>query len=238
MLLLALDSADATCSAALWDSARPAAGAFLGHRRLAPGGGQADHLIALIDDLLRALDLDYAALDLLAVNRGPGSFTGVRSAVAAARGLALSAGLPVLAVGSLETLAAAVPAGPEPLLAALDARRGEVYVQTFDGQKRPRTAPAVRTPEQAAAQLPAAGPGRLVGSGAGLIRAVLPGDRAVIVETAELDARWVAKRAAERLNSGETPQDGYALHPLYLRPPDARPQMPLVAPARAQAVEA
>jgi len=237
VLLLALDSADATCSAALWDSARPAAGALLGHRRLAPGRGQADHLIALIDDLLHALELDYAAIDLLAVNCGPGSFTGVRSAVAAARGLALAAGLPVLAVGSLETLAAAVPAGPEPLLAALDARRGKVYVQTFDGQKRPRTAPAVRTPEQAIAEVPI-GPLRLVGSGAGLIRAALPGDRSVSIESAELDARWVAKRAAERLSSGETPQDGYALHPLYLRPPDARPQMPLVAPARAQAVEA
>ncbi len=237
MLLLALDSADATCSAAVWDCARPATAALLGHRTLAPGRGQADHLIALIDDLLRALGLDYRGLDLLAVNHGPGSFTGVRSAVAAARGLALAAGLPVLAVGSLETLAAAVPEGPGTLLAALDARRGEVYVQAFDRRQRPQGAPALRTPEEAAAGLPA-GPLRLVGSGAGLIRAQLPAGRLVPIVTAAVDARWVARRAALRLASGERPQDGGKLHPLYLRLPDARPPMPLVAPARAQAVEA
>ncbi len=237
MLLLALDSADATCSAALWDSARPASAALLGHRRLAPGRGQADHLIALIDDLLRARGIDYQALDLLAVNHGPGSFTGIRSAVAATRGLALAADLPVLAVGSLEALAAAAPDHSGPLLAALDARRGEVYVQAFDRQKRPQSAPGLRTPEQAVAHLPA-GPLGLVGSGAGLLRERLPAGRSSLTLSAELDARWVAKRAAERLASGETPQDGRALHPLYLRPPDARPQAPLVAPARAQPVEA
>jgi tRNA threonylcarbamoyladenosine biosynthesis protein TsaB len=238
VLLLALDSADATCSAALWDSARPAAAALLGERRsAATRGGQADHLIALIDDLVRALDIDYRALGLLAVNHGPGSFTGIRTAVAAARGLALAADLPLLAVGSLEALAAAVPAGPGTLLAALDARRGQVYVQTFNRQKQPGSAPALRSPRQAVADLPA-GPLRLVGSGAGLIRAELPADRAVAFMNAEPSARWVARRAAERLASGETPQDGATLHPLYLRPPDARPQTPLVAPARAQAVEA
>ncbi len=173
MLLLALDSADATCSAALWDSARPAPAALLGHRRLAPGRGQADHLIALIDDLLRALGLDYRALDLLAVNHGPGSFTGVRSAVAAARGLALAAGLPVLAVGSLEALAAAVPDGSGD--AAGGARRpprrglrpGLRSAAAAAGRAR------ASDPEQAVAEL-AAGPLRLVGSGAGLIRERLP----------------------------------------------------------------
>jgi tRNA threonylcarbamoyladenosine biosynthesis protein TsaB len=237
VLLLALDSADATCSAALWDSARPASAALLGHRRLAAGRGQADQVIALIDDLLRAVGLDYPALDLLAVNHGPGSFTGVRSVVAAARALALAAGLPVLAVGSLEALATAVPDGPGTLLAVLDARRGQVYVQAFDRRTRAQGAPALRTPQQAVAEL-AAEPLRLVGSGAGLIREQLPAERTALILSAELDARWVAKRAAERLASGETPQDGRALHPLYLRPPDARPHMPLVAPARAQAVEA
>jgi tRNA threonylcarbamoyladenosine biosynthesis protein TsaB len=237
VLLLALDSADATGSAAVWDSARPASTALLGHQSLAPGRGQADQLIALIDDLLRALGLDYRALGVIAVNHGPGSFTGVRSAVAAARGLALAAGLPVLAVGSLEALAAAVPDGPGTLLAALDARRGQVYVQAFNRQRRALGAPALRTPQQAAADL-AGGPLRLVGSGAGLIRAQLPAERPIPILTAALDARWVARRAADRLASGERPQDGSALHPLYLRPPDARPPMPLVAPARAQAVEA
>lgn len=237
MLLLALNNADATCSAAVWDCARPASAALVGQRRLASGRSQADHVIVLIDDLLRALGLDYPALDLLAVNHGPGSFTGVRSVVAAARGLALATGLPVLAVGSLEALATAVPDGPGTLLAALDARRGQVYVQAFDRRTRALEAPALRTPQQAVADH-AAGPLRLVGSGAGLIRERLPAERTALILSAELEARWVAQRAAERLARGETPQDARALHPLYLRPPDARLHMPLVAPARAQAVEA
>jgi tRNA threonylcarbamoyl adenosine modification protein YeaZ len=238
VLLLALDSAEAACSVALWDSARPEPAALLGHRRLAGARSQADRLIELIDDLMSAAGLDYHALDVIAVDHGPGSFTGVRTAVAAARGLALAAALPVFAVTSLETLAAAVPdAAAGALVAALDARRGEVYVQIFDRPGQPRTAPAVVAPQRFARSLDAE-PLRLVGSGAMPIRAALPADRPVIIEEATLDARWVARRAAQRLAGGAIPRPGSTLRPLYLRPPDARPQAPRVAPAAVQAVEA
>jgi len=238
VLLLALDNAAAACSAALWDGARPAAEALLAHRRLSAARGQADHLIPLIDELLRAADCDYAALDALAVNCGPGSFTGLRSVVAAARGLALAADLPVVAITSLEALAAAAPDAPAgTLVAALDARRGEIYLQAFDRHRRPHGGPAVMTPAQAVARL-GPGPLRLVGSGAPLLQAALPARRVAVVESVESDARWVASCAARRLAAGEQPQPGHTLRPLYLRPPDARPQVPLVAPARARAVEA
>jgi tRNA threonylcarbamoyladenosine biosynthesis protein TsaB len=237
VLLLALDNAEAACSVALWDSARAEGAALLGHRRLSAARGQADHLVPLIEALLRAAGCDYPALGALAVNRGPGSFTGVRSVVAAARGLALATGLPVLGVTSLEALAAALPEAREPLVAALDARRGQIYLQQFDHRGRPRSEPAVMTPPEAAATLP---PGalRLVGSGAALLRAALPEHRAAVLESAELDARWVACRAARRLAAGELAQPGPTLRPLYLRPPDARPPLPLVAPAGARAVGA
>ena len=101
----------------------------------------------------------------------------------------------------------------------------------------PRTAPSVTTPDRLPLEL-APGPLRLVGSGAPLIRAALPEGRPVAIESAELDARCVARRAARRLAHGEVPQAGSSLRPLYLRPPDARPRTPLVAPARAEAVEA
>jgi len=238
VLLLALDSAEAACSAALWDSARPEPAALLGHRRLAGARSQADRLIELIDDLMSAARLDYHALDVIAVDHGPGSFTGVRSAVAAARGLALAAGLPVLAVTSLETLAAAVPDGPAgTLVAALDARRGEVYVQIFDRALQPQSAPAAMAPEQLVRSL-GAGPLRLVGSGAPRIRAALSAEQPAVLEEASLDARWVARRAARRVAAGAIPQPGSTLRPLYLRPPDARPQGSLMAPAPLQAVEA
>jgi tRNA threonylcarbamoyl adenosine modification protein YeaZ len=238
VLLLALDSAETACSVALWDSARAEPRALLGHRRLSAPRSQADRLVELVDDLMRGAQLDYRALGVIAVDHGPGSFTGLRSAVAAARGLALAADLPVLAVSSLETLAAALPQGAAAtLVAALDARRGQVYGQVFDHRHEPRAAPSLTTPDSLAAELPA-GPLRLVGSGALLVRAALPADRAVVIEGAELDARWVARRAARRLARGERPQSGSSLRPLYLRPPDARPPAPLVAPGRARAVGA
>ena len=218
MLLLALDSAEAACSVALWDSARPEPAALLGHRRLAGARSQADRLIELIDDLMSAARLDYHALDMIAVDHGPGSFTGVRSAVAAARGLALAAALPVLAVTSLETLAAAVPeARPGALVAALDARRGEVYVQIFDRAGQPRSAPAAVAPERLVRSLEP-GPLRLVGSGAPPIRAALPADRPVSVEEAALDARWVARRAAQRLAGGAVPEPGSSATPALSAP--------------------
>jgi tRNA threonylcarbamoyl adenosine modification protein YeaZ len=234
VLLLALDNAEAACSVALWDAARPAATVLLGHRRLSAARGQADHLVPLIDELLGAVGCDYAALATLAVNRGPGSFTGLRSVVAAARGLALAAGLPVIAVSSLETLAAAVAC---PVVAALDVRRGQICLQRFDRDGLPLAEPEIMTPQHAAAGLGPA-PVRLVGSGALLLRAALPAHQVVVVEEAELDARWVASCAARRLAAGEEPQPGPTVRPLYLRPPDARPQVPVVVPARARAVGA
>ena len=109
MLLLALDSAEAACSVALWDAARPAAAALLGHRRLSAARGQADQLIALIDDLLRAAGSTTGRSARSRSTTGPAASPGCARVVAAARGLALAAELPVLAVSSLEALAAAVP---------------------------------------------------------------------------------------------------------------------------------
>jgi tRNA threonylcarbamoyladenosine biosynthesis protein TsaB len=234
VILLALDSAEATASVALWDSGREEPGALLAYRRLASSSGQADRLVELIDSALgEAALFDYQALGMITVNHGPGGFTGLRSAVAAARGLALAAGLPVLAVGSLEALAAAVPArNSGTLLAALDARRGQVYAQAFDHRGRPRGSPRAVTPEEASLGL-GSGPLRLVGSGAPLVRAALPEARPVVIETAEPDARWVARCAVRRLAEGERPQSGFTLRPFYLRPPDARLPTPVIAPARA-----
>jgi tRNA threonylcarbamoyladenosine biosynthesis protein TsaB len=238
VLLLALDNAEAACSVALWDDARPAAEAVIGYRRLCAARGQADHLIGLIDELLREAGCAYSALGALAVNCGPGSFTGLRSVVAAARGLALAAGLPVVGVTSFEALAAAVPTAADgTLAAALDARRGQLYLQLFDRDRQPRSAPAVVMPAQAVAAL-GPGPVRLVGSGAPLLRTALPTGRSARIESAELDARWVACCAARCLAQGARPQPGHTLRPLYLRPPDARPPAPRAGVAQALAVGA
>ncbi|MGH6919536.1 MAG: tRNA (adenosine(37)-N6)-threonylcarbamoyltransferase complex dimerization subunit type 1 TsaB, partial [Geminicoccaceae bacterium] len=176
MILLAIDSAGASCSAAVWDQARPVAQGLLAFRVVEPARGQAERLIELVEAVLADVGLRYDALGALAVNCGPGSFTGVRSAVAAARGLALATDLGVIPVSSLEALAGgarphscgdlmAGDASPGEVLAALDARRGEVYVQRFGPDLRslpgPLGAPRAMPPREAAALAvvePMAGP--------------------------------------------------------------------------------
>jgi tRNA threonylcarbamoyladenosine biosynthesis protein TsaB len=227
VILLALDSATSVCSVALCD----AAGQVLSQRRGERAPDQADRLIELVDETLRDAALGYDALDVIAVNHGPGSFTGVRTGVAAARGLALALGRPVLAVNTLEVLAGAL--GPQPagtVIAALDARRGQVYVQSFDHRLTPIGGPCALAPEEVGLDQ-AAPPLRLVGSGAALIHAAMPEAGPIVSADAEADALGVARRALARLAAGERARAGQEVQPLYLRPPDAR----LPTPRRARA---
>lgn len=121
--VLAFDTSAAHCAAAL----------------LLPGGrvltrlepmekGQAERLMPLLEELLHAAGLGWSDLTRLAVGTGPGNFTGVRIAVAAARGLALGLGIPAIGITRLEALAFGLP---RPITVVEDARRGEVYVQGF-----------------------------------------------------------------------------------------------------------
>jgi tRNA threonylcarbamoyladenosine biosynthesis protein TsaB len=228
VILLAIESAGESCSAALWDTARPVAEGLLGYRVIEPARGQAERLIDLVEAVLSDAGRRYDDLGALAVNHGPGSFTGLRSTVAAARGLALAADLGVVPVGSLEALVCGLqPGAPGVVLAALDARRGEVYAQRFGPDLGSQGEPRAMSPQAAVAGIE--GPVRLVGSGAGLIQAVLPASVSAVTLAMRLDARLVARCAARRLAAGERPVPGFEVQPLYLRALDARPPAPLVA---------
>lgn len=234
MRLLAIETSAAACSAAAWDPDDPRPpGRLRAQRRVEIGRGHAEALVPLVLEALDMAGWRFADLDALAVNRGPGSFTGIRIGVAAARALALAAGLPVVGVTGLEALAALAAAGAAPgtiLLAALDARRGQVYAQAFvTAGLEPLGEPRALAPAEAARGLPR--PLVLVGSGAPLVRAALPADGtdSAVPRDATLDAAAVAARAAARLAAGEAPGTGAGLVPLYLRPPDARPQTPVPA---------
>lgn len=228
MLLLALDSATSVSSAALCDDA----GGILGYRRGDEGPDQADRLIELIDGVLRDAGLDYGGIDVIAVNCGPGSFTGIRAGVAAARGLALATGRPVVAVNSLEVVAAVLgPQSAGTIVAALDARRGQVYLQMFDHELVALGEPRAAVPESVRLTGLQA-PIRLAGSGAPLVRAALPDEVTVLQESVPTDALGVARRAIARLAAGERPVPGTTVKPLYLRPPDAR----LPEPPRMRAI--
>lgn len=123
MRILAIDTATEACSAALWND-----GAVSAHFELCPRE-HTQRILPMVQDILTAGDARLTNLDALAFGRGPGSFTGVRIGIGIAQGLALGAGLPMIGVSTLMTMAQGAwrKTGATRVLAAIDARMGEVY---------------------------------------------------------------------------------------------------------------
>lgn len=216
--LLALDSAGAACSAALWRAGRVEAARFE-----VMGRGQSERLVPMIEEVMAAAGRGYEQLDALAVTRGPGGFTGVRIGLATARGLALALGRPVIGLTSFEAVAAGVDAEARqgrPLAVLLDGKRREAYLQVFDAGLAPLGPPACVAPEDLVAALPA-GPLLLAGDGAASdedLAARNDVTRLKAVRHAEA-ARFAGLAAARGL-----PAPGAAAPtPLYLRPADVTP---------------
>ncbi|WP_457649998.1 tRNA (adenosine(37)-N6)-threonylcarbamoyltransferase complex dimerization subunit type 1 TsaB [Profundibacter sp.] len=120
-LILAFDTSVAHCAAAL----------LWGDRLLVQRGepmakGQAERLFPLLEDVLAEAGKTWADLSAIGVGTGPGNFTGIRISVSAARGLALSLGIPAVGVSSFEALAINTP---RPVLSLVDARRDQVFAQ-------------------------------------------------------------------------------------------------------------
>jgi len=206
MIVLGLDTCLSSCSVAVLDGARVLASA-----REVMARGHQERLAPMAQEVMADAGLGFDRLERIAVTVGPGSFTGLRVGIAFAKGLALALGLPSVGVGALEALAAEADGLVFP---AIDARRGQLYLQAFDGG-RALMAPDAVTVEVAAARLAELSQGRpltLVGSGAALLADFAPAARIVPAEGA--DARHVARLGALR--------EPAPLKPLYLRAPDAK----------------
>ncbi len=224
MRLLVFDTAGNGCSAGIVVDAEIAAVcAFDGSQ------AYAERLPGLFAAVLADAGLTLDRLDLLAVTVGPGSFSGIRTGLAAARGLALVTGMKTIPVTTLEALAAPVARSASrtetsPIVAVRDARRGQVFVQRFAAGGRPIERPRLLPPAAVAADL--GGPVRLVGEGVPLLLPHLPPDWPGWVEAlAENDTglAGVAMAALAALDRGVEPIDGFELSPLYARDADARP---------------
>ncbi|HEX7348211.1 MAG TPA: tRNA (adenosine(37)-N6)-threonylcarbamoyltransferase complex dimerization subunit type 1 TsaB [Rhodanobacteraceae bacterium] len=125
MKILALDTATEACSVALWQD-----GALLDRTEMAPRR-HAELVLPMAESLLAEAGITRPQLDGIAVGRGPGAFTGVRLAVSVAQGIALALDIPVVPVSSLAALAMQAPRNGAAVLAAIDARRGEIYAGAF-----------------------------------------------------------------------------------------------------------
>ncbi len=216
MNLLAIETSTEACSAAVLRDGELFARCEMAPRR------HAELLLPMCEALLEEAGLRRAELDAVAVGRGPGAFTGVRLAIAAAQGIALGLDKPVLPISSLQALAAQAPTDDSAILAVIDARMGEIYAGAFvrdaGGALLPFAEETVGPP--AALQLPAAEAWSVIGSGWGVWREAL-------LERLPSSPRWaeaeryplaadVARLAARRFgeNGGMAPE--LAL-PVYLR---------------------
>jgi tRNA threonylcarbamoyl adenosine modification protein YeaZ len=182
------------------------------------GRGHAEKLMGMIEAAMSEAGVAFADLDRMAVTVGPGSFTGVRVGIAATRGLALVSGTPVVGIGTLAALAetARGKAGAVAVLAVIDARRDEVYAQAFGADGSERSEPLVLSPAAAAAML--AEGMQLAGSGADLVGKAARRAVPVIHRDSSPEIAAVLRLGAR------APAPTAAPKPLYLRPPDAKPQ--------------
>ena len=204
MLLLVLDTAlDATTVAVARD------GAILARRCVPMERGHQERLAGLAAEVMAEAGVGFSELQRIGVGVGPGSFTGVRVGLAFAKGLALAWDAPLVGIGSLEALAVSAESSGV-IAAAIDARRGRVYLQLFrDGA--PLTPPDVVEIEAAAHLVEENGAAVVVGSGAPLLKPT--GEPA--------PTAWPSPEALVRLAQAAVLPTEPPL-PLYLRPPDAK----------------
>jgi tRNA threonylcarbamoyladenosine biosynthesis protein TsaB len=227
MKILALDTSMGACSAAVLATTGDARRLVL--REALMARGHAEALMPMVAEAMDESGVAFAELDLIAATLGPGSFTGVRIAIAAARGLALVTKAKLFGTDSLAVMAKLARAGDdfsaEPLAVAVDARRGMLYFGLYDADARKLAGPLLIAPDEAATLLP--GDLRLAaGSGAGLLaEAGARQGRSIKATLPELQPS-AAALAEIAYESGETSP---TLRPLYLRPPDAKPQAQAVS---------
>jgi tRNA threonylcarbamoyladenosine biosynthesis protein TsaB len=210
VIVLAFDTCLGACSAAILRDDR-----LLAEQTEPMTRGHQERLAPMVRDLMAAARVSFDRLDRIGVTVGPGSFTGLRVGLAFAKGLALALNRPCVGVGTLGALAMAV--GDRGRVAAvIDAGRGAVYIQTFEGGEAlssPRNVPAAEA-DDILADLAAGGAFTLVGPGAAAQGSLSPNARRL--EIAAPSPEWVARLAARA--PAKPPE------PLYLRAPDARPK--------------
>ena len=209
--ILAIDSAIGISSVAIWQGGKVAA--YLEDRE---SSMQSARLMPLVEAALTKAELSYSDLSLVAATVGPGSFTGIRIGLAAARGIAFAARIPCVGYTTLEVMHEALchpdesrdPALKEldtvfrrydKYLCILNAGKGEVYYQVFGKEK---TQPAIGKLEDILARYPNA------------IIASSMSPAAITHPKADALARLAATK----------PESALPPSPFYIRPPDAKPQ--------------
>lgn len=219
MRILAIDTATEACSAALWNDGNTCA-----HFELCPRE-HTQRILPIVQDILTQGGVSLSELDALAFGRGPGSFTGVRIGIGIAQGLALGAELPMIGVSTLATMAQGAwrKQGATRVLAAIDARMGEVYWAEYQrdeqGVWHGEESEAVLKPEVVQQRLAAlSGEWATVGTGWAAWPEMVQGANVTLTDADVLlpEAQDMLSIACQMLEQGKTVAVDKA-EPVYLR---------------------
>lgn len=218
--ILALDTTAGACSVAVRRD-----GATVAARSVPMPRGQAEALIPMVVETLAAANIPFAELDAVAATTGPGAFTGIRIGLAAARGIALAAGIPAIGIGALDAVAAGVDpaaAAGRSILVAIDTKRGDFYAQRWSAPDAPDGA-AAAVGAMALADMASGRALFVTGDAAEAACAALAGqgvDAVADPAAGPPDAAVVAALADRLLAAGGS--DLPPATPVYLRPPEAK----------------
>lgn len=218
MLILAIDTALDACAAGVLDTE---AGKLIAQESQPMKRGHAEALMPLIGRVMKQSGIAFTGLDRIAVTTGPGSFTGLRVGLSAARGIALAASKPVVGVTTLTAYAAPIVSrnAEQPVISAIDARHDHVYFQAVSGNGSSLIGPRVGPVEEALGASRFGAP-YLVGNAAKMLSQRWPVDALppfkVDAQPAP-DIAWVAWLGAAVSPDTAPPR------PFYLRAPDAKP---------------
>lgn len=215
--ILAIDTALDSCAACI---ATDESDALLAEESMILARGHAEALLPLVERVVARIEGGFESLDRVAVTVGPGSYTGLRVGLSAARAIGLATGIPVVGVTTLSALLAPLLAtnGDGLIVAAIDARHGAVYLQAMSLADGIAVPPSLVGLEDAAAMIGARA--TLVGSGAPALSAAMAarGFESTVASTSAPEIAWVA-------SLGLLADPAQALpRPLYLRGADASPQ--------------
>ncbi len=215
-LILAIETATQIGSIALFQGAT-----LLGSLEIRRARSHARLLMPMIQQLLDDLDLAPAALDAIAVGKGPGSYTGLRVGVSTAKGLCMALDKPLLSFGSLDALAWQVQELAVELKAwicpMLDARRMEVYTVLFDQDVQPQTEiSATVLTEDSLGELLAERKVIFVGDGVAKARSLLGASQRIVLANTLSSAAGVGKLLAEKMDRQDF-EDLVSFEPFYLK---------------------
>ena len=205
----------AACSVCVYDAG---SGLVLGARHAFMDRGQAEALAPMVQETMESAGVAFKDLARIAVTTGPGTFTGVRIGLAMARGLGVALSIPMTGINSLAAIACNDTAGDLPIVVAVDARASEIYFASYDALGHELKAPVIVALTEAHKLMPTH-PVKMLGTAADLLLSKINDKQHVRSDAGDLPIAANFVKLAANIPASAVPPE-----PLYLRPPDVKPQ--------------